>query len=241
MMHLLPIGLITAAVALYLTSPSQMLYSAHPLGVYALLLSAAAAAWLGGRGKARAGLLVLVALLGGVTFYFHSVRSHLESAGLSISVGDKFPEVTLPTSTGLEFSSTDLRGKSAALYVFYRGDWCPFCRTELSSLNDYYGQIRGAGTELIAVSVDPPEASEQLRKRLGVPFIFLANPDGSLLDRLGIRHVAGHNGGDIAYPAQILVDRSGIVRWTFRANSYRQRAEPQEMLAAIAALEKVDN
>jgi len=75
-----------------------------------------------------------------------------------------------------------------------------------------------------------------LRERLGVPFTFLADTDGSLLDVLGIRHRGGHAGEDIAYPAQILVDRDGIVRWTFRADSYRQRAHPDEILEAIAAL-----
>jgi len=235
-MPYLAIALAVCAALLYVLSPQQLIYSSHPLLVYALLLGAALEAWRSGAGKGRIAVLVVAALLGSAIFYVHSVRSSAPGEGLNLAVGDRFPEVTLPTSTGASFASADLVGRSAALYLFYRGDWCPFCRTELSALNHYYAPMRTAGVELFAVSVDPPAASEALRERLGVPFTFLSDRDGSLLDALGIRHTGGHDGKDIAYPAQVLVDRNGIVRWTFRADSYRQRAHPDDILAAIAEL-----
>jgi peroxiredoxin len=235
-MPYLAIALAVCAALLYVLSPEQLIYSTQPLLVYALLLGSALEAWRSGPGKGRIVALFLAAVLGSAIFYVHSVHSRAPGASLNLAVGDRFPEVTLPTSTGASFASADLIGRSAALYLFYRGDWCPFCRTELGSLNEYYAPMRTAGVELFAVSVDPPEASEALRARLGVPFTFLSDGDGKLLDALGIRHTGGHAGKDIAYPAQVLVDRNGIVRWTFRADSYRQRAHPDEILAAIAAL-----
>jgi peroxiredoxin len=102
----------------------------------------------------------------------------------------------------------------------------------------YYGQIKAHGVELFAVSVDPPEASEALRQRLNVDFTFLSDPQGLVLDALNIRHHGGRvsDGGDIAYPTQILVDRDGIVRWTYESTHYRVRARPDEIFAAIDAL-----
>ena len=232
----LAIALTLGAVLVYVLSPSLLIYSTHPLPVYALLAAALAALTRAPQAKARIAVGMLALLLGGGIFYIHSVLSQIPLTPLNLSVGDAFPEVTLPTSTGTNFASAEIRGRSAALYLFYRGDWCPFCRTELSVLNEYYERLRTAGVELFAVSVDTPEVSEALRQRLGVPFTFLSDADGTLLDRLGIRHVGGHDGDDIAYPAQILVDRAGIIRWTFRGDSYRQRARPEEVLAAIAAL-----
>ncbi|MFO7476897.1 MAG: redoxin family protein, partial [Methyloceanibacter sp.] len=81
-----------------------------------------------------------------------------------------------------------------------------------------------------------PDTSERLRQRLAVPFTFLSDEHGELLDALGIRHRGGHEGNDIAYPAQVLVDKDGTVRWTFRADSYRQRAHPDDILSAIDAM-----
>jgi peroxiredoxin len=87
------------------------------------------------------------------------------------------------------------------------------------------------------VSVDPPAASRRMRERLKSRFTFLADPEGLLLDGLGIRHRGGRNdGADIAYPTAVLVDADGVVRWIFQSDSYRERARAEEIFAAIAAL-----
>jgi peroxiredoxin len=92
--------------------------------------------------------------------------------------------------------------------------------------------------KLFAVSVDPPDTSAALRKRLQCEFAFLSDPDGKVLDRLGIRHHGGRefDGGDVAYPTQVLVDKDGIVRWTYESAYYRVRARPEDVFAAITSL-----
>ena len=58
---------------------------------------------------------------------------------------------------------------------------------ELGQLQEYYERIRALGVELFAVSVDPPEASasQALRRRLGLDFTFLCDPNGEVLDQHG--------------------------------------------------------
>jgi peroxiredoxin len=91
--------------------------------------------------------------------------------------------------------------------------------------------------ELFAVSVDPPAASRRLRDRLNSRFTFLADQEGVLLDKLGIRHRGGRNDGvDIAYPTAVLVDADGVVRWIFQSDTYRERARAEEIFAAIEEL-----
>jgi len=89
---------------------------------------------------------------------------------------------------------------------------------------------------LFAVSVDSPATSEALRQRLHSDFTFLSDPDGKVLDLLHIRDRGGHFGRDIAYPTQVLVDKNGIVRWTYESENYRVRARPEDVFAAIAGL-----
>jgi len=95
------------------------------------------------------------------------------------------------------------------------------------------------------VSVDPPEASERLRRRLGLEIRFLSDPDGTLLDPLRIRHRGGRPGflppadgkagPDIFLPTTFLVDADGVIRWIYRPDTYRVRASPSEVLDAIDA------
>ena len=92
------------------------------------------------------------------------------------------------------------------------------------------------GVEVYAVSVDPPEASKRLKERLESDLTFLSDAEGELLDALGIRHVGAHEGRDIAYPTQVLVDSNGIVRWTYETDDFRRRAHPDEVFKAIDEL-----
>jgi peroxiredoxin len=89
------------------------------------------------------------------------------------------------------------------------------------------------------VSVDPPASSRRLKQRLESRFTFLADPQGVLLDGLGIRHRGGRNDGvDIAYPTALLVDAAGVVRWIFQSDTYRERARADEIFSAIAELRR---
>lgn len=102
-------------------------------------------------------------------------------------------------------------------------------------LTKYYREIEDKQVKLLAVSVDPPAASEALRRRLDCDFTFLSDTQGKVLDLLGIRHRGGRtaDGSDVAYPTQILVDREGIVRWIYESENYRVRARPQDVFEAI--------
>lgn len=88
------------------------------------------------------------------------------------------------------------------------------------------------------MSVDPPRVSKRLQQRLRSRIRFLSDPEGRLLDALGIRHRNGNglSGADIAFPTAVLVDGSGRIRWTFQSDTYRQRARPEQVFAAIADL-----
>ena len=91
--------------------------------------------------------------------------------------------------------------------------------------------------ELFAVSVDRPEASRALKEKLESDFTFLCDTEGVLLDELGIRHRTDSSfdgvPDSIAFPTAILVDDQGIVRWAYRSDTYRQRARPEQIFAAI--------
>ena len=108
---------------------------------------------------------------------------------------------------------------------------------ELEQLQNYYGTIRTYGGEIYAVSIDSPEVNRALRERVGADYIFLSDPDATVLDQLNIRHhTPNPSGKDIAIPTQILVDKNGIVRWIYRPSNYRIRARPETVLAVLEDL-----
>jgi len=105
------------------------------------------------------------------------------------------------------------------------------------------------GVDVIAVSVDPPEISERLRRRLDLPIRILSDVNGTLMDPLHIRHdggmppdlIAGEVGKinpsrDLFLATNYLLDERGVIRWIYRPDTYRMRASVDELLAAIDAL-----
>ena len=128
--------------------------------------------------------------------------------------------------------------------------------TELGELRKRYGDILERGVEVVAVSVDPPEISELLRRRLRLEIRFLSDREGALLDRLGIRHRGGRppaalmppghrqqvDDRDIFMPTTFLLsvpvvsDAPATILWVYRPASYRVRATPDQVIAAIDAI-----
>lgn len=84
----------------------------------------------------------------------------------------------------------------------------------------------------MAISVDAPEVSANLRRKAGFTFTFLSDPNLDVIRRYDLLHAAaGPDGHDIARPAEFLVDRSGTVRWENFTEDIRVRPRAQEVLA----------
>jgi cytochrome oxidase Cu insertion factor (SCO1/SenC/PrrC family) len=116
--------LFAAAVVVYVTVPSLFIYTNYPLPVYVLLLASVATAV----ASRRRGALrwVTIGLTGTITAFFvwyTLIFSQLDRGRITVHPGDPFPDFTLQTSTGTPFSPSQLRGRKAALYIFYRGGW----------------------------------------------------------------------------------------------------------------------
>jgi hypothetical protein len=75
------------------------------------------------RWRRRGAVIALTSALLVLFVAFTAYLPHLEHTRLAVNVGDRFPDFTLETSLRKSFSPRVLGGKTAALYVFYRGDW----------------------------------------------------------------------------------------------------------------------
>jgi peroxiredoxin len=111
---------------------------------------------------------------------------------------------------------------------------------QLGELQEYYGEFQRAGVLVYAVSVDPPQHNASLKARLGAGYQFLSDAQAELLEALDIRHAhRSPSGQDNAIPTQYLLDREGIVRWFYRAETWRIRPHPKEALRAIEMLKPI--
>jgi peroxiredoxin len=98
-------------------------------------------------------------------------------------------------------------------------------------------EIEQLGVKPVAISVDTPETSRDLRQKAGYTYTFLSDPRAEIIRRYDLLHRgAGVNGQNIARPAEFLLDSSGVIRWVNLTQDYRVRARPEQIIEAAKAL-----
>ena len=79
--------------------------------------------------------------------------------------------------------------------------------------------------------------SRELARKAGYTFPILSDPNATVIRQYDLLHKgAGIEGADIARPAEVLVDRTGTVRWRNLTEDYRVRARAAEILDRAKAL-----
>ena len=92
---------------------------------------------------------------------------------------------------------------------------------------------------MIAISVDSPADSENLRRSQGYTFPILSDAHEDVIRSWDLVHVhGGRDGANISRPAEFLIDWSGKVRWVNLTENFVVRARPEEALAAFDAMNK---
>src|SRR5687768_14919975 len=99
--------------------------------------------------------------------------------------------------------------------------------SELGGLGEVDRELRSRGGSLVAISVDPPERSRELRARHGFTFPILSDESRAVIRALGIAHQpsGAPASSEIAVPAQFLLDRDGIVLWSHVSRRIQDRAD----------------
>jgi peroxiredoxin len=95
------------------------------------------------------------------------------------------------------------------------------------------------GVQIVAVSTDPPEDMREHVARMGWTFIALADPEAEVVRAYDLLHPGGGPRGDIARPAELLIDPLGTVRWRDLTGDYWVRARPDDVLEALDRLSHV--
>jgi peroxiredoxin len=81
----------------------------------------------------------------------------------------------------------------------------------LADYRKHYEKIRAAGASVVAVSVDPPERADSMRRELHLPFTILCDTDRRVVRDWDIYN--SRERGGIAKPSVFLIDRDRSVRY----------------------------
>ena len=172
-----------------------------------------------------------------------------------LPVGAAFPGFALPTAEGRFLRSDTLLARGPLVVNFYRGDWCPYCRVTLDALETALPDIERAGATLLAVTPDTGGRTFATKRTQGLHYELATDVDHALGLQTGVvfrlpeayraglaangidlPRRQGHDGWLVPAPVTFVIDQAGIVRWRHVTTDPTQRAEPADVVMALAAV-----
>ena len=184
----------------------------------------------------------IMAALGFVGFliYDYWYSSFTDRHSKSLDVGQTLPEFELKDTAGQTVTSASLTDKPA-IWIFYRGNWCPLCMAQIKELVAQYQQLQDLGVRVALVSPQPHKFTKGLAKKFDVAFDFLTDDDNRAAHTLGIANPNGLPMGmqvlgydsDTVLPTVIITDTGGKILWVHETDNYRIRPEPETYLAVL--------
>lgn len=162
--------------------------------------------------------------------------------GLRVSVGEKFPEFSVPAVVSIEkgkefrtIGSADLKGKWAVVF-FWPMDFTFVCPTEIAEFNKELKSFRDRDARVYGASTDSQYVHLAWRqnhpdlKNLGFPM--LADNKKELSEALGVLHPQEK----VPLRATYIVDPDGIVRWV-SVNDLNVGRNVKEVIRTLDALQ----
>lgn len=162
--------------------------------------------------------------------------SKLHRLSKKLSIGQPLPPFDLYQKD--ELVSTQTLINKPTVFIFYRGNWCPFCIAQIKELSKAYDNAVHQGTQFVLVSPQPDQHSQNLAKKFNMPFLFLRDKENQAAKSLGILHKNGLPFGlqalgyssDTVMPTVIATNKNGIIEYLDQTDNYRVRPEVNEFI-----------
>jgi len=170
-------------------------------------------------------------------------------------VGDTVPDFTLSDMRGRSLRLSVTLAQGPVVLTFYRGAWCPYCNLELRAYQQRLPRFSDLGASVIAVSPQTPEASVSMVERNPLDFDVLSDSSSRVARAYGLAfpfpedlkamylrrgiQLQDFNGTDdwtVPIPATFVVAGDGRVVLSHVDPDYRNRLDPEHVLAALARL-----
>jgi peroxiredoxin len=179
----------------------------------------------------------------------------IESSALH--VGAKAPDLTLPDALNQPARLAALWQQGPLVLIFYRGGWCPYCNLELRAWQQELPALKHMGAQLVAVSPQTPDNSLSTAEKNELAFPVLSDSALQAAQAFGVAfemppelvELYSRAGNDLPVlngngrwvlpvPATYVIDRNGRIVYAHIEADYRERAEPKDVMAAVAAAQE---
>ena len=179
----------------------------------------------------------------------------LDRGEVGPKIGEPLPPFQLPDEQGRLVSLASLLETGPAVISFNRGHWCPYCKLELRTLASVNDRIMRLGGRIVSIMPDSAALTAEFTQKNDLPFPVLSDIDlgyslslglifwvGAEVQRLyqdvgvDLEKYHGNAGYFLPMAAKFVVGQDGLVKARQVNLEFRERMEPEAIVAALEQL-----
>ena len=156
---------------------------------------------------------------------------------MAVEVGQPAPEFTLYDIDRKQRSLSEFRGKSVIL-AFYPGAFTGVCTTEMCTFRDRMDRFNSMNSQVLGISVDGAFAQKVFSDQNNLNFPLLSDFTRQVVNQydVALENFAGMDGYVAAKRAVFVVDKEGVVRYTWIGPNPGVEPDYDEIQAAVDGL-----
>ena len=169
--------------------------------------------------------------------------------------GQPAPDFTLSNASGKSVRLFQLLEKGPVVLSWYRGGWCPYCNLTLHALQAYLPKFREQGAQLVALTPELPDKSLSTTEKHNLEFEVLTDRHNEIARSYGVvfkvppevmfyynqgfdlHQFNGDSSDELPLAATYIIDSQGLIRYAYLDADYRNRAEPEVILARLRQIQ----
>ncbi len=143
--------------------------------------------------------------------------------------GQRAPGLSGTLDDGSDFA-LEARPGAPTVVLFYRGSSCGLCRLRLQRLAENLPAYERAGSDVVAVTLDPPGAGRALKEAAELAFP-VVSVDSATFERWGTLEA-----GAAPLPATFVIDEAGIIRFRHVGRNAGDRVSDASIVTLLESL-----
>jgi len=147
------------------------------------------------------------------------------------SIGSAAPDFTLD-STGGPVTLSSFKGKQNVLLAFFPLAFTSTCTAELCAFSDDYSAFAGQDVAVLPISVDAVPSLKEFKAKHAMTVELASDFKREVSVAYGVLHPERF----FSQRAYFLIDKRGVLRWSFVERTPGTRRENEEILAEIGKL-----
>ena len=162
-----------------------------------------------------------------------------ESIEAGLAVGEQAPlAASLQTKDG-ETTLGEILENGPALIVFTRSvEWCPYCQTQLKSINAIADDLKERGYNLYGLSYDSPDSQDRFSENQMLQYQMLSDQPSAVIDAFGLRdpqYTEGRAVG-VPYASVFVIDQKGKIVTKSVSGDFKKRPTNEQILALVDSI-----